>query len=119
MVREMKVSLSWSAFVFLTFLFAMQIGSLGCATKPAGAPVTMTSDGEIVARPPPPPGNEAAGTAPATDAVWVEGYWAFVNQSWVWIPGHWDTPPHPSARWVPGYWEQTPSGSIWKSGRWE
>jgi hypothetical protein len=36
---------------------------------------------------------EFASTAPAPGMVWVGGCWHWDSGGYIWLPGHWDSPP--------------------------
>jgi hypothetical protein len=48
----------------------------------------------------------------------MAGHWNNVSQRWVWVAGHWEMPPSPSASWVGGHWVQGSSGWVWVDGTW-
>src|SRR3954447_7408482 len=72
----------------------------------------------IVATAPPAPRREVIGVAPSSEHVWVEGSWAYRNDRWIWLPGHYEVRPRVGAIRVPGHWDQTPRGYVWRPGRW-
>ena len=68
---------------------------------------------------PPPTPQENVPPSPASNAVWVAGYWLYDGRNYTWMGGHWEIPP-PYARayvaahnevrngqtvYVPGYWQ--------------
>jgi WXXGXW repeat (2 copies) len=84
----------------------------------AGPPTT-----QVVAAPmaPPPGRNETAPPAPGPGMAWVPGYWNFGGANWVWVSGHYETPPRPTAQWTPGHWTPQSGGGgvwVWVAGRW-
>jgi WXXGXW repeat (2 copies) len=110
-------------------LFPGIVGMLvlaGCAENShrfwAREPATLAyPEGELViTEEPPAPRRETIGLAPDPSHVWVEGYWAYSNRKWVWIPGHWELPPHPKAVWVEAHWVKNSSGRgwTWVPGEW-
>ena len=48
---------------------------------------------------PPAPLSEIVTAAPAPNMTLIGGYWHWDARRWVWIPGHWVTPP-PGQRWA-------------------
>jgi hypothetical protein len=81
--------------------------------------------------PPPPPGAvfvrvrppgarvEVVGVEPGPGHIWVAGYHEWRGGEYVWVPGHWATPPHPRYhRWVPGHWREHRNGWYWVEGHW-
>lgn len=71
----------------------------------------------IVKEQPPVAKVEVVPNRPSNDVFWVAGYWQWEGR-WVWVPGHWERPPHPTAVWVPGHWGWRPYGWVWVPGRW-
>ena len=62
----------------------------------------------LVDTPPPPPFAEA---------VWVGGYWVWQG-NWVWMHGHWKSPPQPGYGWVHPYYENRDGVVIFVAGHW-
>jgi len=83
-------------------------------------PVTTTRT-TVVTEAPPTPRVEVEGPAPSTAHVWIQGYWTYIDNRWVWSPGHWDLRPRMNAAWVPGEWDKDPTGKgwLWTPGHWE
>jgi hypothetical protein len=75
----------------------------------------------IIGTPPPAPIVEAAPAPPGPpeEFVWRAGYWRWVDERHVWIPGHWAHRPHPRAEWVAPTWEQHPEGYHFHEGHWQ
>lgn len=67
---------------------------------------------------PPPLRHEYPGYPPATDYIWMSGYWGWGGARYEWIPGRWEAPRHGHI-WVPHRWER--NGDHWRQsgGRWE
>ena len=82
--------------------------------QPSPPPLVVTEE-------PPPPRTEVVGPPPGQTQVWIAGYWSFTDARWVWMPGHWEVRPRPSAIWVPGHWDANPEGKgwVWTQGYWE
>jgi len=61
----------------------------------------------------------AADAPPASNAVWVPGYWAWddASRDFLWVSGLWRVPPQ-GFHWVPGYWTQGRGSYQWVSGFW-
>jgi hypothetical protein len=83
----------------------------------AGPPVV---EGEVVAAPPPPPAPvvEVAPAPPSPEMYWVAGYHRWYGGRYVWVRGHYERRPHPTARWEAAHWEPRAHGSVWIEGRW-
>ena len=73
------------------------------------APVTTPV---IVATVQPPPAQaEKIPPAPSSDAVWIPGYWNYVNDQYVWVAGRYE-PARGGYTFVPNRWE-------YMNGRWQ
>ena len=83
------------------------------------SPVLADSFSLTIGTPPPAPIVEAVPVAPAPEMVWRPGYWRWVDERHVWIPGHWAQRPHPKAEWVVPGWEKHEDGYRFHEGRWE
>jgi hypothetical protein len=90
----------------------------------ANAP-TAADTGYAVQTPPPMPTSNPRETIPArpsTDAVWIQGEYAYTgNQQnpYEWVNGHWEVPPPGTSRWVPGTWQRSGTGYVWMRGHWQ
>ncbi|MEC7839454.1 MAG: hypothetical protein VX777_05405, partial [Chlamydiota bacterium] len=81
-----------------------------------------TEDGlllQAVARTPPAPIREQQPPKCHNDAIWIAGYWAWIENlnDFVWISGVWRLPPEGHI-WIPGYWYQYREGWAWIKGFW-
>lgn len=43
--------------------------------------------------PPSEPMPEFQGEPPVPGMVWIAGRWHWAGTDWVWLPGHWESPP--------------------------
>jgi hypothetical protein len=59
-------------------LIAATLGIAGCAVRYVGVYATI---------PPPPFRVETYGPVPGIGFVWIQGYWGWRNDAYVWIPG--------------------------------
>ncbi len=98
---------------------SVSLALAACATHHRHESVVVTPSGQIVTEAPPAPRQEAVGTAPGADYVWMKGYWIYRDMRWVWIPGHWEVRPRVGAAWVAGHWDRTANGWSWTPGHWE
>ena len=73
-----------SAFAPRALLLGLATFALGCA--PEATPPAQT---------PPAPLPEIVSAAPAPGMVWVAGCWHWDGSGYVWLPGHWESPPAP------------------------
>ena len=73
----------------------------------------------VYARTPPPPVRvETYGPAPGPGYLWINGYWGYRGNAYVWNPGRWDRPPRGRRRWEDGRWERHGDRYRWRDGRW-
>ncbi|HXB62186.1 MAG TPA: hypothetical protein VNU94_04970 [Acidobacteriaceae bacterium] len=84
--------------------------------------VGTAANAQVVVRigPPPPRPVEVVPAPPPehADWVWQPGYHQWDGNQYVWVPGHYEQPPHPHARWVPGHWSHRNGGYVWIDGHW-
>jgi hypothetical protein len=50
--------------------------------------------------------------------IWVDGYYTRRNGEYVWVGGHWTTPPRRGEQWVGDRWEHTEKGWRHIPGHW-
>jgi hypothetical protein len=67
---------------------------------------------------PPAPIVERRMAPPERGYVWVNGYHRWDGERYVWVPGHWDRPPHRHARWVRHHWVHRRGGWVLVDGHW-
>jgi hypothetical protein len=67
---------------------------------------------------PPAPIVEVRPAPPERGFVWVDGYHRWDGARYVWVPGHWDRPPHPGARWVAHHWVRRHGEWVLIEGHW-
>ena len=80
---------------------------------------SAASFAQVVVRIAPPPiVVEERGRPPERDYVWVDGYHRWDGGRYVWVPGHWDRPPHPHAHWVAHHWVHHHDGWVLVEGHW-
>jgi hypothetical protein len=83
-------------------------------TAPVATPPVL-----VLKEAPPPPRYEPMTPQPASDHVWIPGYWAWQNGQRLWMAGHWEIPPHTGARWVSPRWERQGDGYVFVQGYWQ
>lgn len=81
------------------------------------ARVTEEYEPTTIGKEPPAPKEEVAPDRPFPDAIWIPGYWAFVQQDFTWVCGIWRRPP-PGKSWNAGSWNKNESGWVWAKGFW-
>lgn len=67
---------------------------------------------------PPAPYTEVVTRAPGPGWVWVDGYWSWSRNRYVWVSGTWRRPPRANHVWVGGVWTRTNGRYHYVSGRW-
>ncbi len=67
---------------------------------------------------PPAPIYENPGPPPERGFVWVSGYHQYQGDHYVWVPGHYDRPPHHGARWAPHHWVHRHGQWVLVEGHW-
>ena len=90
-----------------SFLIAGTLFS-GCAARGA----------VVVGFAPPPPRYGVIGVAPGPGYVWIDGFWGWSGNRYVWTAGRWAQPPHAHARWVRGEWRHEGRGWRYREGHW-
>jgi hypothetical protein len=81
---------------------------------PASAARAQISIGIRIGAPPAPRAYRVP-RQPASDYVWVEGYWYPQASHYKWHDGYWTRPPYEGAYWVAPYY----GGGQYFTGRWE
>ena len=67
---------------------------------------------------PPAPVYERRGPPPERGFVWIQGYHRYDDGHYMWVPGHYERPPHEGARWTAHRWQHR--GDHWelREGHW-
>jgi hypothetical protein len=91
------------------------IGTALCAAVSLPA---FSQIGFYIGTTPPPLRYEVRPAPPGPDFVWVNGYWAWRDGRYVWIPGHWDRPPYAGAYWVHPHYDRYERGWVYRDGYW-
>ena len=68
---------------------------------------------------PPPPKEDVLMASPGNPVVWTPAFWVYGNGQWVYVPGHWQGKPWPSAVWVQGSWDHPDDTWEWTPGEWQ
>ena len=68
--------------------------------------------------PPAPAVYRPVGVAPGPGFVWIDGYYDWVGNGWVWRPGRWARPPHPGYVWRKPRYERRRNGYRVHPGHW-
>lgn len=73
----------------------------------------------VIQNEPPPPIDELPPEVKPEGAIWVPGYWTWLEEQndFVWVSGVWRIPP-PGRQWVPGHWSDVDNGFQWTAGFW-
>jgi len=67
---------------------------------------------------PPPVVVERPGPPPDRGYVWIGGYQRWDGGRYVWVPGHYERPPHPGAHWVAHRYVHHHDGWVFQEGHW-
>ena len=68
---------------------------------------------------PPAPQPESISPQPASNAVWIPGYWSFENgDRYAWTSGHWEIPPQGARVYQPPQWRRQGNGYVYVRGYW-
>lgn len=67
----------------------------------------------------PVPQEDAFGAPPGSRLNWIQGYWAFADWRWFWVPGHWEEHRPDNGVWVAGRWDRRDGQWVWRPGHWE
>lgn len=67
---------------------------------------------------PPAPIIERPGPPPERGFVWIAGYHRWDGAQYVWVPGHYERPPHPGAHWVAHRWVHRHGEWVLVEGHW-
>jgi hypothetical protein len=91
---------------------------LGTALMGCVVPDQRHYAGGVVLVAPPPPRAEVMGEPPSPGMVWLDGYWDWVGDRYVWTAGHWEGR-RPGHHWVAHQWVRQGDGWRMKPGHWE
>jgi WXXGXW repeat (2 copies) len=53
------------------------------------------------------------------DPVWINGYWGWSGNDWVWVPGRWAQRPRRDVVWNDSRYYVSDGRRYWRSGYWE
>jgi hypothetical protein len=106
-MSRVVVMLSAVRHLFLLLFF------VGCVATVEDRPMRPI----YVLGPPPPPLAEARAAPASSGMVWVGGYWHWNGVQYVWIPGHWDSPP-PGQTWLAPRYMVQDGRYVYHAGRW-
>jgi hypothetical protein len=82
---------------------------------------SATTDVYVSAAPPPPPRRREVVVVerPYREAVWVDGYWAYIGRGeYAWVEGRWMRPPGPYRTYVAPHWKRQRGGYVYVEGYW-
>jgi hypothetical protein len=68
--------------------------------------------------PPPPMFWGPVGVPPGPGWVWIDGFYTWGGNNWMWQPGRWARPPHPGWVWRRPTYVRTRNGFRMHQGRW-
>jgi len=78
----------------------------------------LTAAQVVVQATPPIPIVEHPASPPGPGYVWLGGYYRWNGVRYVWVPGHYATPPRPDVQWVPAHWVTRNGGWVFVEGHW-
>lgn len=79
----------------------------------------VATNAQVVVRIGPPAAVvEHPGPPPGPGFVWIAGFHRWDGGRYVWVPGHYERPPHRGARWVPARWQHRHGGWVMTEGHW-
>ena len=55
---------------------------------------------------------------PASNALWVPGYWDYTGNGYTWTAGHWEIPPPASTTYIAAHWENRGDANVFVRGYW-
>ena len=99
---------------FVVFIVMIQSGLTACVVTPSAGQAEI-----IITDNPPPPRYIIPPPPPSSLHIWIQGYWQWTNNRYVWVPGHYARPPKPGAHWRPGQWVKRRGGWVWIPGYWD
>ena len=72
----------------------------------------------IVREAPPAVIVERRAPQPSVEYIWIDGYWHWNGNQYIWQAGHWDRPPHANYIWVAPRYERHDQGYWYIQGQW-
>ena len=54
-----------------------------------------------------------------SDPVWINGYYGWGGNNWVWVPGRWVQRPNPNLAWNNSRYYVSDGRRYWRTGYWE
>jgi hypothetical protein len=74
---------------------------------------------KIITTSPPQDKNESIPQKPFNEAIWIKGYWSWIEEinQFLWVCGVWRKPPL-NYQWIEGSWVKNGSGWSWQEGFW-
>ena len=53
------------------------------------------------------------------DVIWIDGYWNWSGQSYIWAGGHYERPPQANVIWIAPRYERDAKGGVrYTPGQW-
>lgn len=94
----------------------------GAPGRPPGRYETPDDRGYRVSRTqlptPPPTPVDVVPPQPASNAIWVAGYWIYDGRSYTWMSGRWEVPPPLANTYVPAHSETQNGRLVFVPGHW-
>ena len=67
---------------------------------------------------PPAPLTETVSAPPASNAIWIPGYWAYDGRGYLWVGGVWEIPPPGARAYVAAHWEYQGDRYVYVQSSW-
>ncbi|HJK93488.1 MAG TPA: hypothetical protein RMH85_06625 [Polyangiaceae bacterium LLY-WYZ-15_(1-7)] len=103
---------------FLPLPHALLLALLLAACTACTATIGTQPSRTVVEDEPPPPRVTVQGPAPFPDAVYVQGYWRWNGERYVWQEGEWRRA-REGHRFEQPHWEREDEGWVFVEGHWE
>jgi hypothetical protein len=91
----------------------------GAALAAALAIPTVAQVGIYIGHAPPPLREEVRPAMPGVGYAWVDGYWGWQGNRYVWINGRWDHPPYEGGVWNHPHYDHYRQGWQYHEGHWD
>lgn len=111
--------------VMLVTAGAIALGVMGCdefERRDSGGGAVYSGQPQrayvIVREAPPQPYTEYRSSPPSPGYTWIDGYWHWNGQQYVWESGRWAAPPLERAVWIAPRYERAKDGYRYIPGHW-
>lgn len=105
-------------YVFVSGYWRDAVAPTAPAPTPTPATATAATGATVIVTAPPPPRQEVVYIRPSPHHVWVNGYWVWRGNRYVWVAGHWELPPSGYRHWIAPRWERRGGTYVFIEGHW-